>query len=108
MKNLVILGAGTAGTMVANKMARRLPRNWRITIIDPDAQHLYQPGLLFLPFGIYEQSQLFRPRARTLNRRVQWNTEAVASVDTQAREVVGVAGAKTSYDLLVVATGATI
>lgn len=108
MKNLVILGAGTAGTMVANKMARRLPRDWRITILDPDAQHLYQPGLLFLPFGIYDESKLFRPRARTLSRRVQWNTEAVASVDTQAREVAGVNGTKTPYDLLVVATGASL
>jgi sulfide:quinone oxidoreductase len=61
MKNLVILGAGTAGTMVANKMTRRLPRDWRITIIDPDAQHLYQPGLLFLPFGADDESTLFRP-----------------------------------------------
>src|SRR5215467_6937602 len=102
MKNLVILGAGTAGTMVANKMARRLPRDWRITIIDPDAQHLYQPGLLFLPFGIYDQSQLFRPRARTLAPRVEWTTEAVAAVDAQKREVLGVAGAKTPYDLLVI------
>ena len=108
MKNLVILGAGTAGTTVANKMARRLPREWRITIIDPEAQHLYQPGLLFLPFGIYEESQLFRPRGRTLNRRIEWHTETVASVDTQAREVIGVAGAKTPYDLLVIATGASI
>jgi sulfide:quinone oxidoreductase len=108
MKNLLILGAGTAGTMVANTMARRLPRDWRITIIDPDAQHLYQPGLLFLPFGIYDESQLFRPRARTLARRVQWQTEKVAAVDAHAREVALASGAKVPYDLLVIATGASV
>ena len=52
MRRLVILGAGTAGTTVANKLRRRLARDeWRITVIDRDRDHLYQPGLLFIPFG---------------------------------------------------------
>ena len=50
MKHLVILGAGTAGTMVANRMRSKLRADWKLTIIDPEASHLYQPGLLFLPF----------------------------------------------------------
>ena len=44
MKNLVILGAGTAGTMVANRIRRQLPRDWALTVIDPESEHLYQPG----------------------------------------------------------------
>ena len=52
MRRLVILGAGTAGTTVANKLRRRLALDeWRITVIDRDRDHLYQPGLLFIPFG---------------------------------------------------------
>ena len=47
MTRLVILGAGTAGTMVANKLRRRLPlRDWQITVVDRDDVHLYQPGTM--------------------------------------------------------------
>ena len=51
MKRLVVLGAGTAGTMAVNKLRHRLPAEWQITVVDQDTAHLYQPGLLLLPFG---------------------------------------------------------
>ena len=40
MRRLVILGAGTAGTMVANKLrAKYSPAELDITIVDQDDQH---------------------------------------------------------------------
>lgn len=52
MKRLLVLGAGTAGTMVVNKLRPRLPADeWRITVVDQEAAHHYQPGYLFVPFG---------------------------------------------------------
>ena len=55
MKRVVILAAGTAGTMAANKLRRRLDRDeWMITVVDQDGDHLYQPGLLMLAFGQYK------------------------------------------------------
>src|SRR3982750_4505099 len=107
MKNLVILGAGTGGTIVANGAAKRLPRDWAITVIDPDVNHLYQPGLLFLPFGIYDESKLWKPRGKTLRKRVQWITERVESVDIDGREVIA-GPARIPYDLLVIASGSRI
>ncbi|MHB1073467.1 MAG: FAD/NAD(P)-binding protein, partial [Gemmatimonadaceae bacterium] len=58
MPRFVIVGAGTGGTMMANKLARRFGRELRqgkatLTVVDPDPVHLYQPGLLFIPFGVY-------------------------------------------------------
>ena len=54
MKNLVILGAGTGGTMMANHLHHELKHpDWQITIIDEREEHYYQPGFLFLPFDIY-------------------------------------------------------
>ncbi len=51
-RDLVVLGAGTAGTMVVNKLHRALPAtDWTITVVDRDDIHDYQPGYLFLPFG---------------------------------------------------------
>jgi sulfide:quinone oxidoreductase len=59
MKKLLVLGAGTAGTMAVNKLRRHLDRDeWNITIVDADPIHQYQPGYLFIPFGAYEPGEV--------------------------------------------------
>jgi sulfide:quinone oxidoreductase len=108
MKQLIILGAGTAGTMVANRMQPRLPAGWQVTVVDPAADHLYQPGLLFLPFGAHDERKMTRPRARTLRPGVVWRREAVAAVDAATRVVSFASGATLPYDLLVIASGSRI
>ena len=53
-KRLLVLGAGTAGTMIVNRLRRRLDAgDWAITVVDQDDVHHYQPGYLFVPFGTY-------------------------------------------------------
>jgi sulfide:quinone oxidoreductase len=104
MKNLVILGAGTAGTTVANRMAKKVSRGWSVTVVDPSSRHLYQPGLLFIPFGGPEAIE--RSRGRTLRPGVTWVREPVARVDPDTRKVVIEGGQAVPYDLLVVASGA--
>ena len=65
MKRLVVLGAGTAGTMTVNKLRRRLSATeWSITVVDRDDEHVYQPGLLLLPFDVYSVDELIKPRHR--------------------------------------------
>ena len=109
MKHLLILGAGTAGTMIANRMVKKLPhKEWQITVVDPDATHLYQPGLLFLPFGNHDEAELVRARATTLDDRVHWNRQSVVEIDTQARSVGLDDTTRLPYDLLVVASGSRI
>jgi len=108
MKNLVILGAGTAGTMVANQMRKKLPTGWSTTVIDPSETHLYQPGLLFLPFGARDEDKMVRPRARTLHSDVNWLQETVKLVDTDENEVVLENDERIPYDLLVIASGSHI
>ncbi len=113
MKHLVILGAGTAGTMMANRLQRQLPAHWDLTVIDPEGGHLYQPGLLFLPFGADNEASLTRPRKSTLDRDIDWRQTAVAAVEPDAQRVVledGPDGKTTAlpYDLLIVATGSQI
>jgi len=107
MKNLVILGAGTGGTIVANGAVKRLLPDWSVTVIDPDAGHLYQPGLLFLPFGIYDERKLWRSRASTLRHEIRWIRESVDRVDPVRREVHA-GGGRVPYDLLVIASGSRI
>lgn len=108
MKNLVILGAGTAGTMVANRMVSKLPSDWKIKVIDPAAQHLYQPGLLFLPFGAHDEARDLRPRAKTLKPGVEWIQNSVRIVEPDKRNVVLEDGTNVGYDRLVLASGSDI
>ncbi len=108
MKHLVILGAGTGGTALANRMVRRLPRDWSVTVVDPDPTHLYQPGLLFLPFGAHDEARMRRPRARTLARGVRWTREAAARIEPEPRRVLLRGGGALPYDLLVIASGAEL
>ena len=53
MKNIVVLGAGTGGTLIANMLTHHLDlTEWKITVIDRAKLHVYQPGLLFIPYAI--------------------------------------------------------
>jgi len=108
MKHLVILGAGTAGTMVANRVHRRLPPDWRLTLIDPSPDHLYQPGLLFLPFGARDERRMIRARRDTLARGVRWVRREVEGLDLDRRLLRLGSGDVLDYDLLVLATGARL
>ncbi|HSJ26667.1 MAG TPA: FAD/NAD(P)-binding oxidoreductase [Acidimicrobiia bacterium] len=105
MKRLVVLGAGTAGTMIANSLVRRLPADWEIEVIDPAWTHLYQPGLLFVPFGEQNPSDLVRPIDGLLPESVTLTRGEVDRIDTDARRVLLEDGAAVPYDQLVIATG---
>jgi sulfide:quinone oxidoreductase len=105
MKNLVILGAGTAGTLMANKLRGRLEEQWQITVVDRDDVHVYQPGLLFLPFGGYAEKDLLRPRRLLLPSDVAVNLSGLRRVDAAAQTVELGDGKRLRYDVLIVATG---
>ncbi|UXY32004.1 type III sulfide quinone reductase, selenoprotein subtype [Streptomyces sp. HUAS TT20] len=108
-KHIVILGGGTAGTMTANRLCRLYDRcEYRITVVDQDDDHLYQPGLLFVPFGLAQPRHLVRSRPRQLDAAVDYKQARIERVDLDARTVHLAEGIRVSYDILVVATGATL
>jgi sulfide:quinone oxidoreductase len=109
MKKIVVLGAGTAGTMMANKLARALPeREWQVTVVDRDDVHVYQPGLLFLPFGAYREDEIVKRRTQLFDRRVHVRLQGIDRVDPEQRRVYLGTGESIPYDLLVIATGSRI
>jgi sulfide:quinone oxidoreductase len=108
MRRIAILGAGTAGTMMANKLAKTLPDDWAITVFDRDDDHLYQPGLLFLPFGTYRDDEVVRRRSSLLSPRVDFRRGELSRVDSSAKEVITAEGAPVPFDVLIVATGSRI
>jgi sulfide:quinone oxidoreductase len=109
MKRLVILGAGTGGTVMANLLRKRLaPAEWSITVVDRDTAHYYQPGFLFVPFGIYAPRQLVKDRAKLLPKGVEFVVAPVEGIDHARNEVRIGGGEALPYDLLIVATGCDI
>lgn len=106
MKNLLILGAGTAGTTMANHLKGKLDKKqWKITIIDECKNHYYQPGFLFVPFGIYTPEQTVKPLKNFIPKGVALLQEKIERVLPDESQVVLANGTKLGYDILIVATG---
>jgi sulfide:quinone oxidoreductase len=105
---IVILGGGTGGTLLANRLARRFGDEAQITVIDRDDAHVYQPGLLFVPFGLAEPEEIVRPRHAQLRASIDFRLAEVESVDLAESTVHLVDGPEMQYDVLVIATGATL
>lgn len=106
IKHLLILGGGTAGTIMANNLRRRLPASeWHMTVVDRSDKHLYQPGLLFLPFGKYEESDIIRKTCDFIPEGVTFTQAEVDQIIPEDHEVTIKGGSTLKYDLLIVATG---
>ncbi|HLE15899.1 MAG TPA: FAD/NAD(P)-binding oxidoreductase [Anaerolineales bacterium] len=115
MKSLLILGGGTAGTMVANRMSRLLDSDgWRITIVDQHPTHYYQPGFLFIPFGMYTKNDVIKPRRDFIPAEVELIMSPVEVIEPEhnrvklAKDGHGKDGRILNYDFLVIATGAQV
>lgn len=109
MKRIIILGAGTAGTMMANHLHHHLTRDeWEIDIIDEREAHHYQPGYLFLPFDIYKPEDITKPIRDFIPKGVNLIHDQIDRISPDERFVAMVSGDRLHYDILIVATGAKI
>ncbi|MGB5006694.1 MAG: FAD-dependent oxidoreductase [Ferruginibacter sp.] len=109
MKNLVILGAGTAGTMMANHLVHHLKKpDWQITIIDERIEHHYQPGYLFLPFDIYKPKDIIKKIEDFIPKGVQLIKNNINRIVPADNKIQLEGGDELAYDLLIIATGAKI
>lgn len=109
MKKILILGAGTAGTMMANKLDRSLPDGeWSITVVDQYRTHYYQPGFLFIPFGIYTAKDVEKPKRDFIPPRVKMIFSEIDVIEPEQKRVRLSDGVMLGYDFLIIATGAKI
>jgi sulfide:quinone oxidoreductase len=105
---IVILGAGTAGTLTANRLRKVYGEAAQITVVDRDDRHVYQPGLLFVPFGLADSDRLVRSRRAQLHGGIDFRLAEVDRVETADDVVYLVGGESLSYDVLVIASGASL
>ncbi len=108
MKKVVILGGGTGGTMMGNKLRKELDDDWAITIIDKDNIHYYQPGFLFVPFDINKPREIRRSKREFINPGIDFVISELTNVDWDKQEVTTATEGKFNYDILVMATGCDI
>jgi sulfide:quinone oxidoreductase len=105
-KQIVILGGGTGGTMTANRLRRRFgAEDADIHVVDRDDRHVYQPGLLFVPFGLETLDKITRPRKRQFRDGITFHEEEIDSVEIDSSQVLLRGGERLPYDVLVVASG---
>lgn len=106
MKKILILGSGTAGTMMSNHLLKRLPlKEWQITIVDQEPLHYYQPGFLFLPFGIYSEEDVKKPIEKSLSDKVTLVNKEINKIIPDENQVILNDDSILSYDILIIATG---
>jgi len=110
MKTFLILGAGTGGTMMANKLAKRLDlKEWKIIMVDKDETHYYQPGFLFLPFGYYKPEQVYQPKKKFVPTGVEYIVSDIELIEPEESRVTLTKDNQViRYDQLLIATGTDI
>ncbi|MCP4124748.1 MAG: NAD(P)/FAD-dependent oxidoreductase [Bacteroidetes bacterium] len=107
MKKLLILGAGSGGTMMSNHLRKKLKKDeWEISIVDKDKVHYYQPGYIFLPFGMYTEEEIMKPKKKFIkNKRVNYIDAEIDLVKPKENTVLLKDGTVLTYDVLIISTG---
>jgi len=106
---IVILGGGTGGTMMANRLRRLYDEDEAaITVVDKDDRHVYQSGLLFVPFGLASAGEIVRPRRRQLRTGIDFRLSEIDHVAVDDDRVHLADGTTLPYDVLIVATGVAL
>ncbi|WP_371059504.1 NAD(P)/FAD-dependent oxidoreductase [Rhodosalinus sp. 5P4] len=105
--HIVILGAGAAGTSLANRLVQRL-EGARITIVDGRAEHWYQPGWTLIAAGLKPAEYSVSTTTEWLPQGVALRPEYAAEIDPEAKRVGLSGGESLDYDYLIVASGISL
>lgn len=101
---VLIVGAGAAGLSIAARLRRALSKA-QITIVDPAAEHYYQPGFTFIGAGVFQQNEVVRPQSALIPAGVTWLQDRVTALDPDRSSVETTRHGSLSYDFLVLAPG---
>ncbi len=109
MKKILILGGGTAGTIMLNKLCNILDmKEWQVTLVDKNETHYYQPGFLFIPFGMYSKKDVIKPKRDFFPSSANIIISEIEKIEPDKNRVILKNNVLLSYDFLIIATGSQI
>lgn len=106
-RHVLVLGGGVGGVVAADRLRKRLPRTDRVTLIDREARHLFQPSLLWLAVGGRNPDAIQRPLAALRRRGIDVIQGDITHIDPEVRSAT-VGGRELRGDAMVIALGAEL
>lgn len=105
-KKVVVLGSSFAGLTAALTVKRELRGDVDVQVLSPGERFVFNPSLIWLPFGARDPQDITVPVGPVLEQRdIDYVPVAAAELDLEGRRVRAESGRWYPYDYLVVATG---
>ncbi|THG37572.1 bifunctional protein tyrosine phosphatase family protein/NAD(P)/FAD-dependent oxidoreductase [Sphingomonas olei] len=105
--DVVIVGGGAGGIAAAASLLKR-DRSLSIAIIEPKAEHFYQPGWTMVGAGVFDPESTCHTMASVMPHGVDWIREAAATFQPEDDTVTTDTGRAVRYRALIVAPGNVI
>ena len=102
--DVLIIGGGTAGIMVASQLIKQKKRT-NIAIIEPADTHYYQAAWTLVGAGTYDMKKTARPMSAVIPKEADWIKDKAVSFDPENNAVMTANSGAVTYDFLVVAPG---
>ncbi len=106
-RQVVIAGGSIAGLTVAAQLKRAVP-DAKVTIIEPNTEHHYQPGYTLIGADVYKPDDVRFDEASLIPSGVTWIKGTVEAFDPDKNSVRTSTGETLTYDFLVVAVGVVL
>ncbi len=106
MAEIVIMGAGLGGTIMAYEMKDHMRPEDRLTVVTKDPVYHFVPSNPWVPVGWRTRESIEVDLAPTFAKRgINFKPVPVAKMDPEANSLELEDGSKISYDYLIIATG---